>query len=340
MFEAAFWLAPLSALFFTVLLCRRFLAADSWFHVLDQPGHRSLHETPVPRTGGIALITSVAVCWTAAVAVGWLHWIEPWGWVLSGMLALGLLGALDDRFDLPAVWRLLVQAVIAGGLVYAGFELRVVWLPGLSFPLPDGLAALISFLFILWMINLYNFMDGMDGFAGGMGSMGFAVLGYLGWQMEHYDYALAAWVVAGANLGFLWFNFPPAKIFMGDAGAPTLGMLVAVFALWADREELFPLWMSLLIFSVFVVDASFTLMRRTLRGEKIWQAHREHLYQRLVLSGWSHKKTLLWAYALMLSSGVTAVQVWNRPAMVQWMVLGVWAMLFGVLILRFGFRKI
>jgi UDP-N-acetylmuramyl pentapeptide phosphotransferase/UDP-N-acetylglucosamine-1-phosphate transferase len=254
-------------------------------------------------------------------------------WMSGGAVVLGGLGVWDDLHDLSPWKRLPVQALVALMVLLAGYSLPALRLPGLEWSLPVIPASLVSFLFILWMINLYNFMDGMDGFAGGMTVIGFGTLAWLGNGAGHPGFAFLALVVAAAGAGFLWFNFPPARIFMGDAGAPVLGFLAAVFLLWAERDGLFPLWVGLLLFAPFVVDASYTLARRMLRGEALWQAHCGHLYQKLVRSGWSHRRTVFWSYLLMLACAGSAVVAVQAPVAVQWGMLAGWGGLFLLLIL-------
>ena len=157
----------------------------------------------------------------------------------------------------------------------------------------------------MWMINLYNFMDGMDGFAGGMTVIGFGTLAVIG--VEHQLFMTMNLLVVSATCGFLLFNFPPAKIFMGDVGSSSLGFLAAGFSLWGNYEGIFPLWIALLIFSPFIVDATVTLLHRLFRGEKVWQAHKFHYYQRLVELGWGHKRTVLWEYVLMGACSISAL---------------------------------
>jgi len=180
-------------------------------------------------------------------------------------------------------------------------------LPGWAWSAPAWAIATFCVLLTAWLVNLYNFMDGMDGLAGGMAIIGFGTLALLGWLGGAPLYASAALIVAAAAGGFLPFNFPPARLFMGDAGSGSLGLLVALFLLWAERMGLFPLWLGALVFSPFIVDATWTVIRRALQGKKPWQAHREHFYQRLVQAGWSHRRTTLWAYALMLKCSLLAV---------------------------------
>lgn len=190
---------------------------------------------------------------------------------------------------------------------------------------------IITVLLLIWMSNLYNFMDGIDGLAGGMTVLGFGILSGLSWLGGAQDLALTTAIVAVGAGGFLYFNLPPAKIFMGDVGSVPLGFMAGGLALKGIDAGLFNVWVPLLIFFPFVADSTGTLCRRLLRGEKVWCAHREHWYQRLVLAGWSHRRTLGVGYALMLVSGTTAV-VYNRAAeLVQAAILMGWAAIFVIL---------
>ena len=140
-------------------------------------------------------------------------------------------------------------------------------------------------------------------------------------------------VVAGVA-GFILFNFPPAKIFMGDSGASTLGFLVAAYSLWASVEGLFPIWVALLVFSPFIVDATVTLLRRALAGERVWEAHKSHFYQRLVQLGWGHKKTVLHGYLLMVLCGVSAFFSLQMSVFLQWLTIAIWALIYVAIMIR------
>ena len=180
--------------------------------------------------------------------------------------------------------------IIVGGV---GLTLSSIPIPGVP-RIQLGLAAIpVSVLFFIWMANLYNFMDGMDGFAGGMTAFGFGFLAYFGWQAHFPVMLMIALFVPWVLLGFLIHNFPPARIFMGDAGSITVGFLAGTLMILGVRDRIFELLGSRHVFSPFIVDATVTLTRRVLRCKKIWDAHREHYYQRLVLSGWSHRRTVL-----------------------------------------------
>ncbi len=159
-----------------------------------------------------------------------------------------------------------------------------------------------ALLAIIWMINLYNFMDGSDGLAGGMSIAGFgtyAVAAYGGGLME---LSVLAAALAGAAAGFLIWNFHKARIFMGDSGSVPLGFLAAALGLLGWQEGVWPMWFPVLVFSPFIADASVTLVKRYLRGERLSQAHRSHYYQRVLRMGLGHRGTALAAYVLMLAT--------------------------------------
>ena len=144
---------------------------------------------------------------------------------------------------------------------------------------------------------------------------------------------------AAAAAGFLWSNFPPARIFLGDLGSSTLGLLAAGFSLWGARDGLFPLWTAALAFSPFIVDATWTLGRRLARGERVWEAHRSHHYQRLVLAGWGHRKTVLRSYVLMAGAAASAVAAPGLATWEQWAVIGAWAVVYALIHFRVGLEE-
>jgi UDP-N-acetylmuramyl pentapeptide phosphotransferase/UDP-N-acetylglucosamine-1-phosphate transferase len=236
---------------------------------------------------------------------------------------------LDDRRHVPARYRLAAQTAAALLLYLGGLAWLHVGLPGLGqAPVPAWLVPLLTLAFIVWMTNLYNFMDGMDGLAGGMAVFGFGALAVLGFGAGAPDFGLSAAVIAAAAAGFLLHNLPRAGIFLGDVGSAVLGFWAAAMVLWGAGRGLFPLWAGLLVFSPFLVDATWTLLRRLLRGAKVWQAHREHHYQRLVLAGWPPRRTLFWAYVLMAATAASAVGAVRLSAPEQWLLLAGWVVLY------------
>ena len=304
-----------------------------FLRILDHPNERSLHAAPVPRTGGLGLLTGVAA--GLLLAVPWLGVGVGALWLVLGTLAIAVVSLLDDRHHVPARYRLAVHA-LAAGLAYVG---GVAWvapgLPGLEAATwPLWLGAPLTLLFIVWMTNLYNFMDGMDGLAGGMAVFGFGALALLGFAAGVPGYGLVALVIAAAAAGFLLHNLPRAGIFLGDVGSAVLGFWAAALVLWGAQVEVFPLWVGWLVFSPFLVDATWTLTRRALRGAPVWQAHREHHYQRLVLAGWTTRRVLFWTYVLMAAAAASAVAAVRLPAADQWLLLCGWAGLYGLVHLR------
>ena len=273
--------------------------------MLDIPNDRSLHAAATPRSGGLGIIAGLLAGYVTASG---LVSLPGQGWTLLALLLTAGVSFADDIWRLPPLLRFLVHLAAAASLVFpAGYGLSGISIPGFIWHAPVWMLELFSLLFIIWMVNLYNFMDGMDGFAGGMACIGFAALALLGALAGSPVYALLALLVCAAAAGFLPFNFPPARLFMGDLGSGSLGFLVALFLLWAERAGLFPLWMGGVVFSPFIVDATWTVIRRTFRGQRPWRAHREHFYQRLVRAGWGHRRTVLWSYALMLKCSLIAV---------------------------------
>jgi UDP-N-acetylmuramyl pentapeptide phosphotransferase/UDP-N-acetylglucosamine-1-phosphate transferase len=187
-----------------------------------------------------------------------------------------------------------------------------------------------ALLFVVWMTNLYNFMDGMDGFAGGMAFFGFGTFAVLGDMAGQSFFAALNFIVAAAAAGFLVFNFPPARIFMGDVGSSTLGLLAAAFALWGDSVGAFPLWIGILVFSPFIVDATATLHRRLYEGHRIWVPHKTHYYQRLVRLGWNHRRAVLAEYVLMAMSAASAFYASGASVIMQWVTIVVWGVIYVV----------
>jgi UDP-N-acetylmuramyl pentapeptide phosphotransferase/UDP-N-acetylglucosamine-1-phosphate transferase len=232
-------------------------------------------------------------------------------------LAAALLAALsqiDDRRGLPARVRFSGHAAAVAALV-ATYPADVPWW---------ALAAMSVLL--VWLVNLYNFMDGSDGLAGGMALFGFGGYAIAASVSLHPDasLALASVVVAGGAAGFLLFNFHPARIFLGDAGSIPLGFLAGALGYWGWREGVWPVWFPALCFAPFIGDASVTLLKRLLRGEKFWQAHREHYYQRLVQSGFGHASTARLWYLFMVAGIMLAVSALQLEILYQWLVVVTW----------------
>lgn len=272
----AWWLIPLVAgasLLLTAALRRYALNKQ----IIDVPNARSSHTVPTPRGGGVAIVLSFLGC----LPLLGLGGAVP----LAALVAIGGAGALiavigfmDDHGHIAARWRLLGHFAAAAWMLY--------WLGGLA-PLQvfgftldlQWFGYILAAFYSVWMLNLYNFMDGIDGIASVeavTACLGMALLSALAGAPQLMVLPL---LLAAATLGFLFWNFPPARIFMGDAGSGFLGIVLAGLSLqaaWA-APQLF--WCWLILLGVFVVDATFTLIRRLLRGDKVYEAHRSHAYQ-------------------------------------------------------------
>lgn len=306
----------------------------SLLRVFDHPNVRSLHNLAVPRTGGIAMLAGILVSSALSREIGFYPLSETKFYLLLGLTPLVIISFLDDCRNIAAKWRILIHLLASVSLLAAGLAPGNLELPDLTLPLVSWVAIFITLLFGGWMINLYNFMDGIDGFAGGMTLIGFSTLAWLG--RADATFTDVCLIVAAASAGFLIHNFPPAKIFMGDTGSTALGFLAAACTLWGSKANLFPLWIAILVFSPFIVDATVTLLRRLLRGEKVWQAHRSHYYQRLVLLGWGHRRTVLAEYVLMLACAGSAVLAMELPPAGQTWLLVIWVFIYSLLIWGVG----
>lgn len=309
----ALW-APLTAFTAAFAVIWWLLRSRLSFIALDRPNPRSLHEAPIPRTGGLGLHAG------AQLALGVIAPNLPAAlWI--AFVVLLLVSFWDDLREIPALWRLAAHLAACGLFVAAV-------LPGEY----GILLAAVATLAIAWMANLYNFMDGADGLAGGMALIGFSIYGAAAWSAGSAEFALVNFSIAAAAAAFLVFNFHPARIFLGDAGAVPLGFLAAALGVigWLQRDWTW--WFPVLVFSPFIVDASVTLARRLLRREKVWQAHRDHYYQRLVQLGWGHGKTAIAEYALMLAGGLLALAALVLPAGLQAALLAVAAVAYLALI--------
>ncbi|UTW14249.1 MraY family glycosyltransferase [Marinobacterium rhizophilum] len=300
-------------------LVRRYALAGG---MLDVPNARSSHSLPTPRGGGLAIVL---------VTLAGLVWLYRQG-LMAGSVFTALAGAgvlvaavgwFDDRGHVAARWRLLVHFVAAGwGLAWLGglpsFELfGVVLEPGVP-------GFCLGLLCLVWLLNLYNFMDGIDGIAGVEVVSVCAGACWLGWlagvaPVELLPPAL----LAAASLGFLCWNWPPARIFMGDAGSGFIGLMLGLLSVLAAHQSLLLFAGWLILLAVFVCDASVTLLRRLVRGQHLAQAHCSHAYQQAARRCASHSAVTLSVLAINLC--------WLLP-LASLAVLGMLAPVFGLVL--------
>lgn len=245
--------------------------------IIDIPNARSSHTIPTPRGGGVAIVVSFIAALPLLYAANLV--------TLSQLMAIGgagvliaVIGFMDDHGHIAARWRLLGHFGAAAWALFWMGGLPSITLFGVSLD-PGWIGLVFAAFYLVWMLNLYNFMDGIDGIASVE-----AICACLGacliyWFGGAADLIWLPLVLAMAVAGFLYWNFPPARIFMGDAGSGFLGIILGIIALqsaWASTQ-LF--WAWLILLGVFIVDATFTLGRRLLRGDKVYEAHRSHAYQ-------------------------------------------------------------
>ena len=290
------------------LLLRSKLA---WRIATDVPNGRSLHQRPIPRIGGWGLVPAAIITSLAFTAP---HW-----YLAAISAAVFAISYFDDRVSLPIYIRLPAHVAAAAA-----------WLALGPVSLPIGIAAMAAFA-IAWVTNFFNFMDGADGLAGGMAVIGFSA--YAAVASWHGVAPLAVWslALAAASAGFLLFNFPPARIFLGDAGSVTVGFLAGAFGIWGWAAGAWPVWFPFLVAAPFFLDATATILRRMFSGKKFWQAHREHYYQRLIRSGWSHRRTAFAEYGLMAASAGFAVLMLQWSPHAQYGGLAIAAMIYAAI---------
>lgn len=303
------WL--LSAVFVISLLLtyvlRRYALANS---LIDIPNLRSSHTLPTPRGGGVAIVISFLLALPALYGLDLIDLPTLAGLLGAGALVAAL-GFADDHGHIAARWRLFGHFIAAGWALFwlgGGVQISVF---GLLLDL-KWFATFLFAIFLVWMLNLYNFMDGIDGLAS-VEAISVCLSGCLVYWLSGYQEL--TWVVlilAGSVAGFLCWNFPPARIFMGDAGSGFIGLIIGLLAIIAAAKAPELLWCWLILLGVFIVDATWTLMRRLLRGDKIYEAHRSHAYQYASRKYGSHKAVvyvvlainLLWLAPLSIAVGV------------------------------------
>lgn len=316
---SAEWMAPLAA-FVACWLLLVWLLRRGKSLPMDHPNERSLHVTPTPRIGGLGIMAGVGVASIWLAGAGLLQAALP---VVLAAFALAAVSVLDDVRGLPVALRFLAHFVAAVACLLA---------LGLT-----GWALLAGTLAVVWVTNLYNFMDGSDGLAGGMAAIGFGALALAAMLGDAPGLATFCAAIAAAALAFLRYNFPPARVFMGDAGSIPLGFMAATLGIVGAMQDVWPWLFPLLVFSPFIVDASVTLARRGLRGEKIWRAHRSHYYQRVVLLGASHRQLAWAAYALMLAGIALAFALRVLPQHTPWLLI-LWAAMYLLIFLTIDRR--
>ncbi|QIB64664.1 MraY family glycosyltransferase [Kineobactrum salinum] len=303
-------LSLLAAALLSTLFCGLYLLLARRRRWLDQPSQRSSHAAPVPHGGGTGIMLALVVAGALAQLQG-VDWDSIVWLLLALALVLSATGVLDDLMDLPVWLRFAVYGSCCLVLV------MVLPLPPLlsSLWLPAWLWWPLAAIGLLWLLNLYNFMDGIDGIAALQAVLACSAAAGLAALSGAVDYALLCLLLALCQLGFLVWNWPPAKLFMGDAGSVPTGFLVGGLALYGASLEAVPLACWLVLLAVFITDASWTLMERWRRGDNLIHAHRQHGYQRLSRHWRSHLRVdllFLMLHALWLLPLAWTIWMWPK----------------------------
>ncbi len=285
--------------------------------IIDTPNQRSSHVRPLPRSGGVSIVLTFLLGMGFIIGFADITLINKkymWGFVVSGMI-IAVISLLDDMQGKSANFKLATHIVAVAIVLGSGIVVDHIALPGVGYIALGITGYLLSFIWILGLTNAVNFMDGIDGLVAGtaaIASLFFMVISF--YQGSSFVYVTCYTLLAGA-IGFLFWNFQPAKIFLGDVGSAFLGFVFATLAIIAARYDASHtsfLVMPLLLFNL-IFDASFTFIRRALRGDRVMQAHHSHLYQLLVRDGFTHREVSLIHYCMAFLQGLGAMWMVSIP---------------------------
>ncbi len=259
--------------------------------LIDFPGDRTSHDTPTPRGGGIAFVATWIILLLGGLFTGYLD-KELTVSLLPASLLIALLGFLDDHYDLSLILRLFIQIIAAAIFLYSIYNMDgLAFKSGVSHP--NHVRLFLEMLAIVWSINLFNFMDGIDTLASAEAIFIFLIGGIFILLFTGGVEGFLAIILSFSIFGFLLWNLPPAKIFMGDGGSNFLGFMVPAFALICEKKYGMPIVIWVILYGAFWFDALLTLIRRMIKKEKWYLPHKLHAYQRLHQSGMSHGRVTL-----------------------------------------------
>jgi UDP-GlcNAc:undecaprenyl-phosphate GlcNAc-1-phosphate transferase len=305
---------------FTIFLCSVALTyvMARFVRVMDIPNPRSSHSSPVPKSGGISFVSTFVVGSVIIYFVAEIARIDDryfWGYVISAVL-LAIVSYVDDVMQKTFLAKVLTQVLCVSVVLASGVIVTRLAIPYWGEVQLGWLGYVLTFLWILGLTNAYNFMDGLDGLAAGVAVIAAGFLCAIAFQQLSVFVYMSSYVLLAGAAGFLLFNFPPAKIFMGDVGSAFLGFTFATLAVIGASLDLGHLSfyiVPMLLFH-FIFDTVFTFSRRLVRREKIHLAHRTHLYQLLNSLGYSHRAVSLFHYSLTVVQGIAAFVSIGLPA--------------------------
>lgn len=256
--------------------------------LLDVPNERSSHTKITPRGGGLVFIFIWILFLFAAKFADFLSWSQVLT-ILPGTIIVALTGFLDDHYSLKPIYRAIAYLFAALSAVIMTHGMPAIhFSASLVLPL-SWVGGILAVFMIVWSTNLFNFMDGLDGFSAIEALFVLGIGGWFLWVSGGKAWGYAAWMLASGVFSFLLWNFSPAKLFMGDVGSATLGFIIIVLAIVGERYYHLSIFLWFILYGVFLVDASLTLLRRMLAQEPWYLPHRSHAYQRLHQLGLSHR---------------------------------------------------
>lgn len=328
------YIISLSSIFIFIASYLLVAGIRSWAdrkRILDVPNERSSHDRPIPRGGGISIVSlTMGGIWLFYVIDPALYTIDMMVIFTIGAIIIAGISLLDDLYSIRNGIRFIVHGIAATGII---------WKIGFFYELPipffgnmylEYAGIILTFLFIVGLTNAYNFMDGIDGIAGIQ-----AIIAGIGWAVVGYIYSvhfilILALLIAASSAGFLFHNWHPAKIFMGDVGSAFLGFTFAAITMIAVKHDPLLLYAGILLLWPFIFDTVYTFLRRILHKENIFEAHRSHLYQRLVIAGWGHcSVTILY--------GILACSAWIPIGLMLWKIQIGYLLIFTIPVLLFIF---
>jgi Fuc2NAc and GlcNAc transferase len=321
----ALFLATTGVSYLLTGLIRRYALQNA---ILDQPNERSSHTIPTPRGGGLAIVATLIA---STIALYLLRKLSMETSVaLLGAVPIAYIGWLDDRKGVSPKIRAPIHILSALWALFWIGGMPTLSVGGSVLTIGHVIGGLLALTGIVWATNLFNFMDGIDGIAGGEAVTISLTGALLLWVAGAHGLSLMSLATAGAALGFLIWNWSPARIFMGDVGSGALGFWFAVLALASERSMVVPVTLWGLIAGVFVVDATMTVVRRALRRERLHVAHRTHGYQRMVSAGWTHKRVSTAVILINVALGLLAFGALRNPAYDYVIVVAGFVMLIGI----------
>jgi UDP-GlcNAc:undecaprenyl-phosphate GlcNAc-1-phosphate transferase len=297
--------ALITSLILVPLVRRQAISAGYY----DAPGERKIHKYPIPRLGGIAIWLAFMLALAAIVLLGWKPELNN---ALPGILAGGtivfILGLLDDLFNLSPYLKLLIQFVAALTAFFLGIQINNLDLPGAQLLVLNALSLPVTVIWLVSLMNAMNFIDGIDGLAAGVTTISALTLTIVAMFTNQPSSALLAALLAGSSLGFLVYNFHPARIFMGDSGALFCGFLLACIAVTGVlKTKVAVMLLPMFVLSVPILDITYSVFRRLLKGRNPFLADSDHIHHQFLKAGMGQIKTVTYLYSLCVVGGLISV---------------------------------